>query len=161
LYLCSYNLDGSVTRWVSKESALLVSFSPGFGLSSHSVLQRQTSRQFSTTVGRGSYTCLALFSSPTERATLHRGCGSTASQTRTRWVTTAGALRCWLSFTVSFARRAGDLHRQPHLVGVCTYSSCGCGHGCQLLIPWCWLLMTGSQCITHVYSRRGCTCGTR
>jgi hypothetical protein len=37
-------------RWVSKESALLMFFSPGSGLSSHSVLQGQTTRQFSTTV---------------------------------------------------------------------------------------------------------------
>jgi hypothetical protein len=76
-------------RWVSKESALLVFFSPGSGLSSHSVLQGQTTRQFSTTIGRGSYTCSTVFSSPTERGTLCHGCGSTASQTRTRWVTTA------------------------------------------------------------------------
>jgi hypothetical protein len=138
-----------------------VFFSPGFGLSSHSVLQGWTSRQFRTTVGRGSYTCLALFSSPMERGTLCRRCGSTASQTGTRRVTTAGALLCWLSFTVSFARRVGGLHSQPHLVGVCTYSSCGCGRGFQLLVPWCWLLVTGSQCRTHVYSRRGRTCGTR
>jgi hypothetical protein len=70
---------------------------------------------------------LALFSFPTERGTLRRGCGSTVSQTETRRVTTAGALQCWLSFTVSFARRVGGLHSQPHLVGVRTYSSCGCG----------------------------------
>jgi hypothetical protein len=79
---------------VSKESALLVFFSPGFGLSLHSVLQGQTSRQFSTTVGCGSYTCLAVFSSPMEQGTLRRGCGSTASQTRIRRVTIAGALQC-------------------------------------------------------------------
>jgi hypothetical protein len=113
------------------------------------------SRQSSTTVGRGSYTCLALFFSPTERGTLRHGCGSTASRTRTRRVTTAGALQCWLSFTVGFARRIGGLHSQPRLVGVRTYSSCGCGRDFQLLVPWCWLLVTSSQCRTHVYSRRG------
>jgi hypothetical protein len=148
-------------RWVSKESALLVFFSPGSMLSSHSVLQGQTTRQFSTTVGRGSYTCLVVFSSPTEWGTLHRGCGSTASQTRIRRVTTAGALQCWLSFTVSFVRCVDGLHSQPHLVGVCTYSSCGCGRGFQLHVLWCGLLATGSQCRTHVYSRCGRTCGTR
>jgi hypothetical protein len=61
---------------------------------------------------------------PDETGTLRRGCGSTASQTGTMRVTIAGALQCWLSFTVSFARRVGGLHSQPYLVGVCTYSSC-------------------------------------
>jgi hypothetical protein len=52
----------------------------------------QTTRQFSTTVGRGSYTCSAMFSSSMEWGTLRRGCGSTASLTGTRRVTPARAL---------------------------------------------------------------------
>jgi hypothetical protein len=148
-------------RWVNKRRALLVFYSPGSGQSLHNILQGQMTRQFSTTAGHGSYTWSAMFSSPIERGTLHRGCGSTASLTRTRRVTTAGALQCWLSFTASFARRVSGLHSQPHLVGGCTYSSCGYSHDFQLLVPWCGLLMTGSQFSTHVYSRHGCTSGTR
>jgi hypothetical protein len=66
---------------------------------------------------------------PDGMGSLRHRCGSTSSLTGIRRVTTVGALQCQLSFTVSFARRVGGLHSQPHLVGVCTHSSCGCGQG--------------------------------
>ena len=84
-------------------------------------------RQLGTTAGRGSYTCLPAFSSMTPWVTLHHGCGSTASLTGTRRVSTAGALQCWLFFTGSFARRVIGLRPHPHLVDACIYSSCECG----------------------------------
>jgi hypothetical protein len=52
---------------------------------------------------------------PDGTGTLHRECGSTASLTGTRQVTTAGALQCWLSFTASFARRVGSLCNNPKI----------------------------------------------
>jgi hypothetical protein len=84
-------------------------------------------RQLVTTAGHGSYTCLPVFSSPTQWGTLHRGCESIASLTGTRRVSIAGALQCWLFFTSSFARRVIGLHPQSHLVDACTYFSRGCG----------------------------------
>ena len=101
-------------------------------------------RQLGTTAGRGSYTCLPTFSSPTPPVTLRRGCGSTASLTGTRWVSTAGALQCWGFFTGSFARRVVELRPQCHLVDACTCSSCGCGLVYQLAVLRFWLVVSGS-----------------
>ena len=91
-------------------------------------------RQLGTTTGRGYYTCLPAFSSPTPRVILRRGYGSTASLTGTRRVSIAGALQCWVFFTGSFARRVVGLCLEHHLVDVCTYYSCGCGLIFQLVI---------------------------
>ena len=118
-------------------------------------------RQLGTTVVRGSYTCLPTFSSPTPQVTLRHGCGSTASVTRTRRVSTAGALQSWVFFIASFVRGVVGLHPQCHLVDACTCSSCGCRVVYQLAVLRFWLVVSGSQVSLHVGSRRGHTFGTR
>jgi len=145
----------------SKGLVLLEFSSPGSGKSSHSAPRRQMRRQLGTTTGHGSYTCFPMFSSLTPWVTLHRGCGSTASVTGTRRVSTAGALQSWVFFTGSFARGVVGLHPQRHLVDACTCFSCGCGLVYQLVVLRFWLLVSGSLVSLHVDSRRGCTFGTR
>ena len=109
----------------SKGLALLEFPSPGYGKSSHSAPRRQMRRQLGTTAGSGSYTCLPVFSSLTPWVTLHPGCGSTASVTGTRWVTTAGALQSCVFYTSSCARGVIGLRLTRHLVDACTYYNCG------------------------------------
>ena len=148
-------------RLASKGLALLEFSSLGSGKSSHSVPRRQMRRQLGTTVGRGSYTCLHAFSSPTPRVTLHPGCGSTASQTGTRRVTTAGALQSWVFYTGSCVRGVVGLRPTCHLVDACTCSSCGCGLVFQLAVQRFWLIVSGSKVSLQVGTRCGCTFGTR
>ena len=91
----------------SKGLALLEFPSPGYGKSSHSAPRRQMRRQLGTTVGHGSYTYLPTFSSLTPWVTVRPGCGSTASVTGTRRVTTAGALQSCVFYTDICAKGQG------------------------------------------------------
>ena len=77
-------------------------------------------RRLGNTAGRGSYTFLLAFSFQTRRVTMHPGCGSTASVTGTRRISTAGALQSCVSYTGSCARGVVGLWRTRHLVDACT-----------------------------------------
>ena len=81
-----------------------------------------------------------------------RGCGSTASLTGTRRVSTTRALQCWVLFTGNFARRVVGLCPHRHLVDACTCSSCGCGLIYLLAVLRFWLVGSGSQVSLYVGS---------
>ena len=118
-------------------------------------------RQLGTTAGHGFYTCLPMFSSSMPWVTLCRGCGSTASVTGTRRVSTAGALQSCVFYTGSYARGVVGLWRTRHLVDACTCYSCGRGLIFQLVVQRYWLIVSGSKVSLQVASRRGRTFGTR
>ena len=145
----------------SKGLALLEFSSPGSSKSLHSALRRQMRRQLDTTVGHGSYTCLPTFSSLMPWVTVRPRCGSTASVTRTRRVTTAGALQSYVFYTGSCARGVIGLRQTRHLVDACTCYSCGCGLVFQLAVLRFWIIVSGSKVSLQDGSRRGHTFGTR
>ena len=145
----------------SKGLALLEFPSPSYGKSSYSAPRRQMRRWLGTTAGRGSYTFLLAFSFPMPQVTMRPGCGSTASVTGTRRVSTARALQSCVFYTGSCARGVVGLRRTRHLVDACTYYSCGCGLIFQLVVQRFWLVVSGSKVSHQVASRRGRTFGTR
>ena len=121
-------VEAFLGRELGEQGHTLLEFpSPGYGKSSHSAPRRQMRRQLGTTVGRGSYTCLPMFSSPTPWVIVRPGCGSTASVTGTRRVRIAGALQSCVFYTGSYARGVVGLRLTHHLVDACSCYSCGCG----------------------------------
>ena len=145
----------------SKGLALLEFPSHGYVQSSHSAPRRQMRRRLCTTAGHGSYTFLLAFSFQTRRVTMRPGCGSTASVTGTRRVSTTRALQSCVFYTGSCARGVVGLRRTRHLVDACTCYSCGCGLVFQLVVQRYWLVVSGSKVSLQVASRRGRTFGTR
>jgi hypothetical protein len=102
-------------------------------------------RRLGTTAGHGSYTFLHVFSFSTPRMTVRPGCGSITSVTRTRRVSTAGALQSCVFYTGSCARGVVGLRPTRHLVDTCTCYSCGCGLVLQLVVQRFWIVVSGSK----------------